>query len=106
MNMFRIFLPYAVKALSGGNWILLNRRYKPLGVFSHTTVDYEKSPSIFKFDGRPHNMLESIAVNTNCDSGYIYFLYDDSCVPYSSSKATGDYFKRIEKLMKFKITGY
>lgn len=38
---FRIEQPYCFTKLAGGNWLGLNRIYKPLGVSSLAWVDYE-----------------------------------------------------------------
>ena len=102
--IWRTFMPYCILNLPSGNWIFLNRRYKPIGCKSNDLIDYEKSETVFKFKKTPKKILESIAVNIYKNkNGVHYFLFDDSCVPYSDKKSTKNYYSKIEKIMNFKI---
>lgn len=40
-----VVFPYCIQRLDDGRYIVLNRRYKPLGVASDTHVVYEESPA-------------------------------------------------------------
>jgi hypothetical protein len=103
-KIWRKFLPYCVVQLHSGNWIFLNRKYKPLGTFSDDHVDYEKSETIFEFKKNPTKTLTDNAINSNeGKEGIYYFLFNDGCVPYSNTKSTNDYFCKLEKIMKLQI---
>jgi len=88
MELWRTHLPYCLKELKNGYWILLNRLYKPIGVtdgWKH--VDYETHESKFKFSRRPKLPF------TENSNGLSYHFYRDITGPL-----TKEYFKRIEKV--------
>jgi hypothetical protein len=97
------FLPYCLKKLKSGNFILLNRWYKPLGNNSSEWIDYEQSESIFKLQREPKKFESNFITVFKDEFETTYYLYDDSCIPYNDAKSTNDYFKRLEKVMSYTI---
>jgi hypothetical protein len=100
MELWRIYLPYCLRKLKSGNWIFLNRKYKPIGIDCADRIDYEKSDTIFKFRRDPVIRLQKYSVNIiNSDEGETYFFFDDSCLPYSNKPSTIKYFDRMKEIM-------
>jgi len=81
----RTSLPYKVEKLKSGNYIFLNREYKPLGIFDrswgHFIVDYEQ----FKF----------LSFKYKDDIDDIYF-YNDGNRPQDSRKNFIEYLIRLK----------
>jgi len=101
IKLWRIDLPYCLKKLNNGYWIFLNREYKPIGYASYDWIDYLKHPSAFKFRRDPTEKLKKICKTINEDKKneeISFYFYDDSCKPYSSTKATQSYFERLKKI--------
>ena len=44
-----IFLPFCLQRTADGGYLVLNRKYKPLGVMSRERVDYDTHSSKFRF---------------------------------------------------------
>ena len=86
----RTALPYTIRKLKSGNYIFLNREYKPLCIFAKSwgdlMVDYEQ----FEFLSFEYN---------NADIDGIYF-YNDGNRPQDSKK---DYIKYLIRLKYFLI---
>lgn len=49
----KVFLPYCIKRLEDGRYIVLNRRDKPLGIHAADHVVYETHPTVCKMDITP-----------------------------------------------------
>ena len=81
----RISLPYKVEKLKSGNYIFLNREYKPLGIFDkswgHFFVDYEQ--------------FEFLSFKYKDDINDIYF-YNDGNRPQDSRKNFIEYLIRLK----------
>lgn len=101
MRYWYFFMPYCLKRLKSGNWIFLNRRYKPLGVKSYEYVDYDASPTMFKMGGVPIKSLKAYAVLViEYPDEALYYFYRSRAAPDSSPQASAEYYKRIEKVMQ------
>ena len=104
MNDFRaIALPYCLKRMKDGSYVILNRKYKPIGFDTSTHLVYEDYPICHKLRGINKRTAAILSWNNSSDIEMIY-LYDDSCVPTRSSANMNRYLKKIETLAKYKIT--
>lgn len=98
-QMYRIHFPYCLQPLADGRAILLNRRYKPLGVQSKDHVEYETHPSTFSL-----KLNEATAAKLSWDGRYPgdgqpIWLYRDSCAPRRSAQDLKAYLDRLPILM-------
>ena len=82
----RYFMPYCTQKLASGNYIFLNRGYKPIGLVYETCnplIDYETYDNVsFK-----SNETEDIS------------FYDDSNTPWSNKKNLNLYLKKLENYL-------
>jgi hypothetical protein len=104
MDDFRTaFMPYCLKRRADGNYVALNRHYKPVGTVTTDWVNYEDYPAI---PGR--HVTAKLAVKLSHkgspDLDCIY-LYDDGCIPTDSAKAMNSYLQRLPLLAKLKVIG-
>ena len=110
-------LPYLLHRLSekpdSKLWIILNREYKPLGIWPDLpNIDYETHPSRFYA-----NITEKLALKISChpdandDRGknvfrhhwpYRVYLYNDGLNPERGLKEMKAYLERLAVLMKIK----
>jgi hypothetical protein len=93
-----IFLPYCIKRLADGRYIILNRRYKPLGKFGNEWVIYETDPSAANIEITP-----AIAKKLSCknsDDVDVIYLYSDACIPTDSDEHLRSYSARLSVLMQ------
>lgn len=100
MNQYEfraIFLPYCMQRLADGRYIVLNRRYKPLGIASEDWVEYESHPSAVGMKISTA-LAKKISWNASADTETIY-LYDDGCNPRLGGEHSSAYFKRLVLLM-------
>lgn len=93
--------PYCVQRLDDGRYILLNRRYKPLGWPGGEHVDYDAHPSAAKIritaaTARKLSYESSPAIDR-------IYLYNDGCVPTRSAANMRAYLERLAVLMKLKV---
>jgi hypothetical protein len=95
-----IFLPYCLQRLADGRYIILNRRYKPLGVQSTEWVTYETHPSVIHLP-ITSSIAKKMSWSGSEDTNAIY-LYNDGCVPTDEAKHMRAYSDRLEVLMKLK----
>jgi hypothetical protein len=111
-NIASFFLPYCLREVEDGRWLLLNRHYKPVGFMTKGFVDYENPPVpvSVKFK-RPLSAatIKALSVdgasqprdpdNSGCDAPFI-FLYHDGCPPHREPAA---YLSRLKRLMKLRV---
>lgn len=93
--------PYCLRELEDGRFILLNRRYKPLGISSGDHVVYEDSPTAMHIKGLDEKTTNQIDARPGYKDGHIY-LYRDGTIPTSSTEAMDEYLVRLTKVMKLK----
>lgn len=93
----RIYMPYVVQPTSKG-WVLLNRKYKPLGLSTSDSVDYEEYAVRLKGLG-PKKRAE-IQLYSRPD-GFLY-LYSDGCSPWLGEKEYAAYMTRFNLLASCK----
>ena len=88
MSDFRFtHMPYCIKKLSSGNFIALNREYKPIGFHSNAWVDYEATGATFKLNGLTKVLATKISYDgrgfrrSPTDGTECLWLYNDGCIP-------------------------
>ncbi len=95
----RVFLPYCLQQLADGRWIVLNRRYKPLGVASSDWVVYEEHPSAYKA-----KITKALRQKLDCGSSYrddCIYLYEN--FEPKDKKFLAEYAARLALLEKIDV---
>jgi len=90
--------PYCLKRQSGGRYVVLNRRYKPIGFDTHTHVDYEAYPITIKL-----RMTRKTAAALSCNGSEavdMIYLYNDACIPTRSATFMAAYLERLARFAK------
>lgn len=87
----RCWLPYGVIA-GAGNYILVNRRYKPVGATTKDHVDYSKFSHLAL-----HLTDDQLLVLAYAERAPGY-LFGDSCPPWASRKHAEAYVVRLQAL--------
>ena len=94
-------LPYCLKRLADGRYVVLNRRYKPLGFTTQTNVDYEAYPIALWLRITP---TRPAALSwKGSDNTAAIHLYNDGCVPTSSATHMQAYLGRLAKLAAYTV---
>lgn len=97
-----VHLPYCLKRLPGGRYVVLNREYMPIGFKASAQVNYEEYPIAVKFKGLTQKVVAKLSYKGSEDLDNI-FLYNDGCIPTRSTKNMQDYLCRLEILAKLKL---
>ena len=95
-------MPYCVKQLQGGTYVLLNRDYKPIGFYSAEFVSYNGYPIAHEIKSLTPEIAAQISYNSDPSITLIY-LYGDGSVPTENKKNWDSYMKRLELLMKLHV---
>lgn len=98
----RIVFPYCLKRLDDGMYVVLNRKYKPIGFDTSEHIEYESLPICHKVKGINRNTAARLSWENSDDVDAI-FLYSDSCIPTENDENMNSYFERIKILAKYKI---
>lgn len=102
MEARHVFFPYCIQSLGGSECIVLNRKYKPLGVTSSEWVVYETHPSVTKMKITPA-IAKKLSWNES-EATDVIFLYADGCVPTISKTHMSAYLARLAVLMALKCS--
>lgn len=97
-----VFLPYCIQRLADGRYIVLNRRYKPLGSFTSEWVTYENDPSACAMTITPE-IAKRLSWNGSEDTDVIH-LYADGCLPEDSAEHLRAYAERLSVFMTLKAS--
>lgn len=84
-------------------YIVLNRRYKPIGFNTKEFLKYEDYPILLEIKGLNAEKASKISYAKDPNTDAIY-LYNDGCIPTSSAKNMKDHLERLAILSKLKIT--
>ncbi len=104
MSDFRaIALPYCLKRLEDGSYIVLNRKYKPIGFDTKEFLTYEDYPIKHKIRGINKKTAASLSWKNSPNTEMI-FLYNDGCVPTHSKDSMVKYLEKLESLAKYKLS--
>ena len=97
-----IFLPYCLDKQPDGRYVVLNRKYKPVGFLTQKHIEYSDYPICVKFKGLGKVTAAKISFNGDSNMDRIY-LYNDGCIPTNSSQYMADYLRRLEILAKLAV---
>lgn len=95
------FMPYCIQRLKDGRYIVLNRRYKPLGVQTRVWVDYDTHPSAARMKITKAKAVK-MSWKGSDDLAEIH-LYNDGCIPTGSTEHLTAYAKRLLVFMNLVI---
>lgn len=95
-------LPYCVKKLKNGAYILLNREYKPLGWAVREYVDYDALTELHHHIKITPATAKKIS-HSGSDNTDMIMMYDDGSFPTRDKASTEAYFKRLAVLMAIKL---
>lgn len=99
----QVYLPYCLQRQEDGTYLVLNRRYKPVGITRTDWVDYAEYPVRFKFKrALSAQQIAKLDCRGRTDAAVIY-LYDDGSIPTDSPASWALYASRLEKLAAYKI---
>jgi len=102
-NDFRaVFFPYCLEKQSDGRYVVLNRKYKPIGFKTRDKVKYEDYPICVELKGLGSITATKLSYNGDSSTDIIY-LYNDGCVPTASAEHMKNYLRRLEILAKLKV---
>jgi hypothetical protein len=94
------YLPYCIRRVRRGEYVILNREYKPLG---QTTMDFARyEPHAVKIKGIGPATARRLSARGDPDVKSIY-LYNDGCIPTSSVLGGRAYYKRLDILARLQI---
>jgi hypothetical protein len=96
-ELYRSFLPYIIYQDKDGNYLFLNRHYKPCGMVPGPGdwVDYATCTQRFRVRGLTPEIAAKISVKGDPDTGWIV-LYHDGCRPQDSDKHRRALLKRLK----------
>ncbi len=101
MTDFRAyFLPYCLEQVSEGKYVVLNRRYKPLGITSSEHVDYELWA--VSIEGLTAKVAAQLSCEGKSELAKIW-LFKDDCIPTASPKDWDAYQARLSILAKLQV---
>jgi hypothetical protein len=101
INVFSVALPYCLKRLEDGTYILLNRKYKPLGFKTREYVNYEDFPIVHRIKGITKRVAAQLSWKGS-DNIDAIFLYSGTN-PTRNIKKLNSYLKRLKTLSRLKI---
>lgn len=103
----RIFMPYCVVRIvdNSNQWIILNRKYKPLGEFGDKFIEYENHPSVFecKITEKFARKISNPLTDFHHHWPHRFYLYHDATNPENSSANMKNYMARLSLLAKKEI---
>lgn len=97
-----VYFPYCIEKFTNGEWMILNRRYKPVGFNTGDYIQYEDYPVSVKLKGLGPKILQKISYNGNTEGDRIY-LYNDGCVPTHSKANMNAYLEKLAILAKLSL---
>lgn len=92
-------LPYCLSKQADGRYVVVNRRYKPLGFTTKEWVKYEEHPVGWALKGLTAKRIAALSWSGSESADMIY-LYNDGCIPTDSAAHMAAYCKRLALLMK------
>lgn len=96
----RTHFVYCVKRIKSGQYVLLNRHYKPIGQIDRAAnANYEDHAIKLRITQKIANRL-SWEEKTSIDE---IFLYNDDCIPTATTANMESYLKKLAILMKKKL---
>jgi hypothetical protein len=96
-----ISLPYVLQRQEDGSYLVLNRKYKPIGFLTDEWVHYENYPIAHHFVRMDEEVFEKLAI-PGSRYGDIY-LYNDGSIPTIGKKNMKAYLEKLASLMKLDV---
>jgi|GEM_PF-434109 len=97
------FFPYCIKLRADGTYIILNRRYKPVGFVGSEQVVYEDYPVGFLPKTAPELAFSGLSWDPENANFEQIYLYSDQCIPTKSKANWKAYAKRLDLLAHLEI---
>lgn len=103
-SLFRlVFLPYCLQLQDDGMYLVLNRRYKPVGITRTDWVDYGEYPVRVRFKRKlSAAQVKALSARGSEDATCIY-LYNDGCIPTDSAAHWQAYSARLQRLAGYTV---
>lgn len=101
-EMRHTHFPYCLEKMDDGRYVLLNRKYKPIGFMVGEHVTYEDHPVGMRLPGLTAAVASQLDVKGRDGLDKIW-LYDQGSVPTASPANLDAYFKRLGLLMTLKV---
>ncbi len=97
----QIYLPYCLDRQENGEYVVLNRQYKPVGFTTGEWILYEDFPvsvplKITEATARKLSYKESEELSR-------IYLYNDGCIPDRDKKSMDAYLIKLQLLTKLKM---
>lgn len=102
MSFRHVYLPYCLQQLKDGRYIVLNRKYKPLGINSSDWVDYDSHPTAQHLKGLTAAKAKQISAR-GYDKLDVIHLYNDGCIPTANAENWAAYSKRLSILAELTL---
>jgi hypothetical protein len=96
------FLPYCIRQIKNGLFVILNRERLPLGV-TDINASRDNEQHAVRLTGLDANTAKRLSARGSSDLDEIY-LYNDGCIPTSDKKSSEAYFARLLILSNLRIT--
>ena len=99
-SLLRTHFVYCIDQQPDGSYVLLNRRYKPVGftVEPREHVEYGEFPVAMKLKGLTAKLAAQLSWNGSDDRARVY-LYHDGSHPFIGPEHMAAYLKRLHLLM-------
>lgn len=98
-----MFLPYCLELQEDGSYVVVNRRYKPVGLTMTEWVSYDVYPCKIRFKRALSSaQISALDCKGRTDRERIY-LYDDGSIPTDSASKWRAYSERLERLAGYAI---
>ena len=95
MKISRFCSPYCLKRLKDGRYIVLNRKYKPIGFTTNERVVYEDYPIGYSIKGITSDTARTLSWNGS-DNREVIYLYSDDTATRGRS-----YIERLVRLASY-----
>ena len=98
-NFMSVYMPYCLEKRADGTYVVLNRKYKPIGIETTEKVKYEDHPAVKRISPSTAKKLSHSGSN---ELDKIY-LYDDRTNPTNAKEDMEAYLKRVGMLAMRKV---
>ena len=102
MTFSSVFLPYCLDRQLDGRYVVLNRRYKPIGFTAAEWVEYADYPVLISFENLDSDTVTRLSVDASGELDRIY-LYNDATNPKTSDANMRAYLERLAILGRLRV---